>query len=412
MPWDLSSEDELCLLLVRAQLTPEARERASKLLAGPLEWPRFSERARRYGIFPLLYSSLQTLGFPGMPEPVRSEWTKIFGLNALRNELLSKELARILRLLCERGIRVMPLKGVALGETLYGDPALRPTADIDVLVPQRQAIEAFHLLVASGYESDLTKPRLLDLAVRYGKHCTLTRHEALRDYSLELHCGLFWGGQLERGALEALWSEARPQCFYGIPAFALSPEWELLYLAAHAAQHARLALTWYVDLDRICRRGVLDWKSASEKARWLGWEEAVRSSLAVCQSLFDTPVDPAFGAGPPPPASRLTHRRGEDYSQAASGAERLGEWKLPISDLQIPSENLFLFRLLKTPSRKLRYLAIRILLPTPAECALIPLPDSLFFLYYPLRPLRVACNAARWVMQAGWKRVRRTMQVG
>ena len=411
MSREMSSEDELCLLLVRARLTPEARERASSLLAGPLEWPRFLERARRYGIFPLVYSGLQTLGFPGMPEPVRSEWTKIFGLNAIRNELLAKELARILRLLGGRGIRVVPLKGVALGETLYGDPALRPAADIDVLVPRKQALEAFRLLVASGYQSELTRPQLLDLAVRYGKHCTLTRHEPLRDYSLELHAGLFWGAELEREALEALWSEARRECFYGIPAFALSPEWELLYLAAHAAQHARLALTWYVDLDRICRREALDWKTASEKARWLGWDDAVRSSLAVCQDLFETPVGPAFAAGPSR-RSGSAPRHGETVPQAAGGTERLREWGGPVPGLQLASENLFLLRLLKTPSRKLRYLAIRLLLPTPAECALIPLPEWLFFLYYPLRPLRVASNAASWVMQAAWQRLRRALRKG
>jgi len=69
----------------------------------------------------------------------------------------------------------------------------------------------------------------------------------------------------------------------------------------------------------------------------------------------------------------------------------------------VPSENLFLLRLLKTPARKLRYLAIRLLVPTPAECKLLPVPASLFFLYYALRPLRVACNTAKWFVQAGMK---------
>jgi len=382
-----SPEDELCLLLARAQLSPEARERTLSLLAGPLQWPRLFERARRYGIFPLLYASLRTLGFPSVPDPVRSEWTKIFGLNAIRNELLARELARILRLLGEAGIPVMPLKGIALGESLYGDPALRACADIDVLVPPRRAIEAFHVVVSSGYQPEFTQPRLLDLVVRYGKHFVLTRQDRPRSYTLELHSGLFWGGQLERELLEEIWSDAARKSFFGVPAFALSAEWEFLYLAVHAAQHAWLSLTWYVDLDRICRRGAIDWKMVSEKAKWLGWEAAIRSSLAACGSLFETPFDPAFGSTPPPRQSRVS----------------------PPSDLQVPSENLFLLRLLKTPARKLRYLAIRLLVPTPAECNLLPLPAWLFFLYYPLRPLRVACNTARWFVQAGIKSLWRTL---
>jgi hypothetical protein len=378
---EIAPEDELCLLLAHAQLSPEARERTLRLLAGPLQWPRLFERAKRYQLFPLLYAGLRTLGFPRVPDPVRSEWTTIFQFNAIRNELLAMELARILLLLGNAGIPVMPLKGIALGESLYSDPALRVCADIDVLVPTKDVAEAFHLLVSSGYEAEFTQPRLLDLVVRYGKHCILTRQDRMRAYYLELHSGLLWGGQLERELLEEIWSDAGRRSFSGVPAFALSPEWEFLYLAVHAAQHGWLYLRWYVDLDRLCCRGTIDWKKVSEKAKWLGWEAAVRSSLAACASLFETPLDPALGSTPPPRRSRVPRP----------------------SDLQVPSENLFLLRLLKTPAGKLRYLAIRLLVPTPAECRLLPLPASLFFLYYALRPLRVACNTFKWFVQAGMK---------
>jgi hypothetical protein len=382
---EMAPEDELCLLLARAQLSPEARERTLTLLEGPLQWSLIFEHARRYGIFPLLYAALLVLGFPHVPETIRSEWTKIFRFNAIQNELLAVEMARILQLLGDAGIPVMPLKGVALGESLYGDPALRVCADIDVLVPPQHVIEAFHVLVASGYQPEFTQPRLLGLVARYGKHFVLTRQDHQRAYALELHSGLLWGGRLERDLLKEIWSAAGHKCFHGVSAFALSAEWEFLYLAVHATQHAWLALTWYADLDRLCRRGTIDWKKVNEKAKCLGWEAAIRCSLAVCASLFETPLDPALGFTPSPPRSRVP----------------------PQPDLQVPSENLFLLRLLKTPARKLRYLTIRLLVPTPAECQLLPLPACLFFLYYPLRPLRVACNTVKWFVQAVWKKFRR-----
>jgi hypothetical protein len=355
-----------------------------------LRWPRVFESARRYGIFPLLYADLRTLGFPSVPDPVRLEWTRVFQFNAMRNELLARELARILRLLGDAGIPVIPLKGLALGESLYGDPALRVCSDIDVLVPMRNAAEAFHLLLSSGYKAEFTQPRLLDVVVRYAKDCLLTRQDCMRAYHLELHSGLLWGGQLERELLEEVWSEAARKSFYGVPAFALSAEWEFLYLAVHAAQHGWLSLRWYVDLDRLCRRGMIDWKRVNEKAKWLGWQAAVRSSLAACASLFETPVDPALGSTPPPRRSRVPRP----------------------SNLQVPSENLFLFRLLKTPARKLCYLAIRLLAPTPADCEFLPLPASLFFLYYALRPFRVAGRIAWWFGEAGMKSLRRALRRG
>ncbi len=384
----IAPEDELCLSLARARLSPEARERALSLLAGPLQWPQVFESARRCEVFPLVYASLRTLDFPGVPDSVRQEWARVFQFNAIRNELLTQEMARVLRLLGDAGIPVMPLKGLALGESLYGDLALRVCADIDVLVPAKYVAEAFHLHVSSSYETEFTQPRLLDLVVRYGKHCILTRQDGMRAYHLELHSGLLWGGQLERELLERVWSDADRKSFYGVPALALSAEWEFLYLAVHAAQHGWPSLKWYADLDRLCRRGMIDWKKVNEKAKWLGWQAAVRSSLAVCASHFDTALDPALGLTPPPRRSRVP---------------------LP-SDLQVPSENLVLLGLLKTPTRKLRYLAIRLLVPTPAECKLLPLPASLFFLYYAVRPLRVAFNSARWFAQAGLKNLWRILR--
>ncbi len=384
----LPPEDEICLLLARAELSVEARERVLALLEGGLDWPRVFERARTFEIFPLFYDALRKLGFHGVPDLIRAEWTKTFNLNAIRNELLAKELARILQLLGDAQIPVMPIKGVALGESLYGDPALRPSADIDVLVHPRRAIEAFHLLASSGYQPELTHSRFLKLVVHFGKDCMLmTRRGSLCDYTLELHFGLVWGGPLELEMLGEIWSEAVPKTFFGASAFAMSAEWEFLYLAVHATRHGGPSLKWLVDLDRISRRGTIDWKKVDEKAKWLGWNGAVRFNLATCNSLFETPIDSALGMT----ASRV-------------------DSALRPADFPSVSEILFSLRLLKTPSRRLRYLAIHLFVPTLADYEFLPLPDSLFFLYYALRPLRVAAETSGWFIGAGVKRIRRVLR--
>jgi len=316
---DLAPEDELCLLLCRGQISPEVHARVRALLASPVPWPLVLKRAYAYAVTPLLYVSLRELGFPDVPEAVQAELKSSFWNNALQNTQMAEELIRVLRVLGGAGVPAIPLKGMALADALYPDPAVRPCADTDVLVPPHRAIEAYHLLVASGYQSDLTDPRLLRLAVRYGKHYVLTRQDGASTHTLEVHCGLVWGGPLEREILEEVWSNATRQEFHGVPAFALSPEWEFLYLAVHAAQHGGLSLKWYLDLDRLCCRGMIDWRKAQAKANSLGWEAEVQSSLAVCRALFDTPIDPVWGPKPPP--------RRRPVPQ--------------VSDFQLPSENLF-----------------------------------------------------------------------
>jgi hypothetical protein len=302
----MTPEVELCLLLARAQPSPEAEKRALELLSTPLRWEFLLERAKAFGLFPLLYTGLSTRGFPGVPDAVRAEWASIFRLHMIRVELLAMELVQILRLLSNARIAAMPLKGIPLAESLYGDAALRASDDIDLLVPLDSAIEAFHILVSSGYQSEFTtQPRLLELNIRYGKDCLLMRKEPAYTVGLELHSALVWGGSLDRGLLEQVWAEAPRITFRGVPAFALSADWEFLYLAIIATRHGGSSLKWYADLDRMCYRSSVDWKKASQRARSLGWEKVVRSSLETCSALFETSFDSAFGSPPPSRRSRV-----------------------------------------------------------------------------------------------------------
>jgi hypothetical protein len=381
---DMTLEDQLCLLLARRHLGP-LHQRTLELLASPLQWQIVLERAYHYEIAPLVYRNLEILGFPGVPEGVQTELSNFLAVNAIRNETLAKELARLLQLLADAKIPVIPLKSTVLAESLYGDPAFRVCADIDLLVPTQNVIEAHNRILSLGYQSQITQRFFLNLLERYGKDCELMREDELCAYPLELHCGLLWGGCLERELLRDIWADAVGASFYGVPAFALSSDWEFLYLAVHAARHGTHSLKWFVDLDRYCSRGPLDWVSIKQKALRLGWEEAVRDSLLICAQLLGTPIDPAF-------APTTSQRRPVPLDSAR---------------LEVPGGIFFSLRLLRTPAQKIRFLAIRFLVPTPADSRFLALPSSLAFLYYFLRPFRFAAKAAGWFVQSGVKSLRR-----
>lgn len=380
MQADLTPEEQLILLLAQGTLLPYVQEHAFALLATPLRWDLILERATAHEVYPLLYRNLRRIGFPGVSTQVRTELEALYKINAFRNVHLAEELARVLKLLGGVGIPTIPLKGVTLAESLYGDPSLRVCADLDILVPREAVAQAIGLLLTVGYESEFAERFFADFYLCRGVQIeyALVRQERWFLYLLEPHWGLLAGPWVDRAAIEDLWADSYPQAFIGVAAHALSPEWELLFLVAHATRHQWQGLKWLIDIHEVCSRGGIDWGKLAGKAKRLGWEDMLRLTLSAARTLFSTPIPEEFSLTGLPSWLKL----------------------FPADPSPQPWESaILLLCLLRRPSDKLHYLIRRLFVPTLAERRLCRFPQSLCFLYYPLRPLRLAC---KWGWRIAW----------
>lgn len=376
----LSPEDQLILLLAQGNLSPRVQEQALALLSTRLNWDRVLQQVTAEEVYPLFARNLGALGFPGVPEQVCEKLRSLWKINALRNTLLSEELVRVLTRLGDAAIPTIPLKGVALADSLYGDPALRTCVDLDILVPRQRVAQAFDLLRDAGYGSEFTSGFFADLLLRHDIEYALVREEREFCYLVELHWGVLWGGHFDQDVAEELWAEASPTTVFGAPAYALSSEWQILYLAAHAARHQWQGIKWLVDFHELCSAGRVDWQQVSEKAKHLGWEELLRMTLRAGHALFDTPIPANFFLGALPPWLKL-------FPASASAS-----WK----------DAFFATRLLRRPSEKLRYASRVFLVPTLAERRFLRLPASFGFLYYPLRLLRLGSKWSWLLLRSGF----------
>ena len=89
---------------------------------------------------------------------MRAELASTFWTHSLHNASLAEELVQLLRLLGGAGVPVIPLKGVALAESLYGDPALRACADTDVLCRPAMPARLFSLSFPPDNELGIHQP--------------------------------------------------------------------------------------------------------------------------------------------------------------------------------------------------------------------------------------------------------------
>ena len=143
-----------------AALFAPACEDLARWLAAPPEQPpersaeeeeRFREAARVHGAAPLLWLRLRDM--PAWRESATGAWLADQHLwNGRRVERLQGELREILQAFAGAGVPILPLKGAVLAALHYEEPAVRPMADLDVLVlPEHQ--EAGEALLASlGFE--------------------------------------------------------------------------------------------------------------------------------------------------------------------------------------------------------------------------------------------------------------------
>lgn len=181
-----SVEEELLLLLCG---TAERRRRTGErivALAGRADFELLAALMARQLLFPLLGSRLVEAA-PGQVTPALSERLEEALRLARRRGTQVELLALQLQADLDRdGIPALPLKGTSLARNLYGDPGMRITQDIDVLVNCEDLDRAAQTLSRRGYRrSDGPYDDFSRLHIGF-------RHERSELPPVELHWRVHW----------------------------------------------------------------------------------------------------------------------------------------------------------------------------------------------------------------------------
>jgi hypothetical protein len=331
-----------------------------------LNWQSILQSVRQHQTLPLFYRNLKALGFSDIPAEVEAHFKTAFKMNAIRNVLLVQELRKVLTMFGDAGIPVIPLKGVALAERFYGDPSLRVCNDVDILVPRNFVTQGLRLLFSNGYAGELNNEALLNISLRSTIEHALTKSDGKTNYAVELHWGVSFSSLLDDKAAEQIWRESASYVFFDVPARVLSPEWEFLFLALHAARH-RWRLRWLADVHDACTLRRLDWRKVQEIAGSYGWENVVELSVSTSNHFFGTPIPAEVERRPVP----------EELFPSKS--------RLPMETVY---DAAFYFRLLKGWGPRGRYL-IRLLVPSQRDQEFLNLPPALWPLHCVIRPVRL-----------------------
>lgn len=115
------------------------------------EWNEVVATAVYHGLAPLLFKRLKDNNTrAGVPADSWERLRLAYFASAGRNMRLYRELRPVLRCLRSSDIPVIVLKGAFLAQAVYGDVALRPMYDVDLMVPRAELPRALAVLLDMG----------------------------------------------------------------------------------------------------------------------------------------------------------------------------------------------------------------------------------------------------------------------
>ncbi|MFK7945347.1 MAG: nucleotidyltransferase family protein [Paracoccaceae bacterium] len=243
----------------------------------------------RHRVAPVIALHLDDLGAPpGTIEEVRQE-TRACALETLRQGAALKEL---LSQLSDAAVDAVILKGLPLGERLYGAAGNRHARDIDILIPPAQIQPAAAILDRLGY-TPAPVYRLRGKLVgsnALAQECYDLEYVGGRGHlSVELHWRTSHYAGWPDFTEEADMTRAQDTSFG--PVRVPSDPANLIYLAGHGSMHAWARLKWLADIGRLARiRGAEALAEDMALAGRLGGQVPLALALRLAHRVMGSPL--------------------------------------------------------------------------------------------------------------------------
>lgn len=379
-------ELELLVCCSQTDLDSTTAQKIDQLLTKKIDWEHLIKLATCHGVLPLLYQNLQAVGSPFVPPHILARLSHQFHFNALHNLCLSEELLKLLSLFHQDQIQAIPFKGAVLSHCVYGNTELRQFSDLDILIQVLDVPKATEILIAQGYQppKQVTeaqeKPYLqceqfLESAQYQGSY---EFHHSSKPILIELHWSLTRKDFAFPVKFNDLWERRYLVSLSGVQVPSLSPEDTLLFLCMHGSKHCWEELKWIVDVAQLLRADTnLDWSILRERSQTIGVERMLNLGLFLVQEYFGTQIP-----------EKVYRRVEADYTILALSEkvsrqlyeQSLSEWE----------KHLFLIQSRERLSDKIKYFWGVTMTPTAQEWEILSLPSVLSWLYYLIRPMRLA----------------------
>lgn len=342
------------------------------------DWDAFLWWTRRHCVLPTVYENLRRVAWDLVPVEAQSSLEAGYRRNSMRSLALAGETVRLIGLLSQAGIAAIPIKGQVLATQVYGKLSSRHAGDIDLLIAPENIDKADAILRGLGYLLDnsewISTPVRRQVILRNSHHRQYSSAE--NRFQVEVHWRLSDVLTLPL-QFDWLWAHGERMHFSNRQLTVLPDLHNLLFLCVHGAVHGWSRLQWLCDIAHSQFRRTADWLRLLALARRLNAARPVLQAAMLVQMLLHLPL----------PEAVLTevNRDPALFGLTRHSLELLcSPHRLPRTLREKRTYWLHRAGLRNALSHKLRTLCLT---HNAADWVTVPLPDALFVLYYPMRPL-------------------------
>ncbi|MCX5868017.1 MAG: nucleotidyltransferase family protein [Proteobacteria bacterium] len=268
-----SAFDQVINLLWKISCLEDPESDILDKITAHTDWNNFWKICSDQGVAPLVYCQLKKHGFLDLlPPEERERGARFYYATVAQNALFFDELKRIDQILSQKKIPYLLLKGTALIVSgIYPDPGLRPLADIDFLVREKDILPALKILTANGFRH-LPVPNFppgFKNAPEYFLEFKQNRTESVPLY-FDLHSRLSAHSRFGPDNPEELWPRSGSSAFEGVSYQTLSVPDSILFSSLHLAIHRFQArMIWLLDIKFLLDRQTPDWLELIRRAhKW------------------------------------------------------------------------------------------------------------------------------------------------
>ena len=371
-------EHQVLICVARRSLDVAMAADLRQLLRGDLDWNYLLLIAQRHRVVPSLRHHLVTECPETIPSKVSSSLEKLNQENTRSNLLLTGELLKLVDLLEAHGIAAVPFKGPTLALWAYGDLGRREFGDLDILVKKQDVPAVRELLVSEGFTP---RPEL-----SAAQQAASLRFDCSHNFANEKNIWLdvHWDFVVPSASVQIdtdkLWDRLQPILVNRRELKTVSVEDLLLILCLHGFTHFWERLGWISDVAALIEsQEKIDWPLLLKNADRMGSRRILLLGLYLASNVLGASVPPDLWMSAPADATVVALadqvQRGL-FTEGTEAAGILSEVRLHLAMKEGKLDKLTsCIRLLATPKVD--------------DWKLLPLPGSLFFLYYALRPFRL-----------------------